>query len=334
LDDDDARAVADVLVDANLRGIDSHGLARVPAYLRRVHAGLAGGTARMASSGGPGPLQRVDAAGALGPAAATRAIDLAIELARRHGVGVVAVRNSTHFGAAGYYARRAAQRRLIGIVATNGPAVMAPHGSVEGFLGTNAVAIGAPLGRPGEFVLDMSCSVTARGRIMRAERLGRPIPQGLAIDGDGRPTTDPSAALAGAVLPLGGAKGSGLAFAVALLAGVLGGAAFDDEVVPMHGVQRPQNVGHVFMTLDPWHVADPAEALARVEALVERLHTLKPAEGVDRVRFAGERGDEEAAVRRRHGVPLAVAELLAVARACEECGLVAQAAHARALASA
>ncbi|MDP9344579.1 MAG: Ldh family oxidoreductase, partial [Actinomycetota bacterium] len=166
-----------------------------------------------------------------------------------------------------------------------------------------------------------------------ADALGAPIEPGLAIAADGQPTTDAGAALAGAVLPLGGAKGSGLAFAVCMLAGVLGGAGFDDEVAPMHGSSdRPQNVGHVFAVIDPWRLGDPADALARVEQLVDRLHALRPAAGFDRVRFAGERGDEQAAARRVHGIPLARAELEATARTCEECGLGPVADRARALA--
>lgn len=332
---DDAAAVADVLVDANLRGSDSHGVARVPAYLRRVHAGLAGGTERMGPLGHDAVLQRLDAAQALGPAAATKATDIAIDVARHHGVSVVAVGNSTHFGAAGFYARRAARRGLIAFVATNGPANMAPYGAAGPFLGTNAIAVGAPLGRAGEFVLDMSSSVAARGRIMRAQALGEPIPPGVAIDADGHPTTDATAALAGAVVPLGGPKGSAIAFAVSLLVGVLGGAAFDDEVVPMHGeVQRPQNVGHLFAVIDPWRLADADEARVRVEALVDRLHALRPAAGFDRVRFAGERGHEEVRRRRAEGVPVAASELEAIAWTCADCGLAAAADEARALAQA
>ena len=329
---DDSAAVADACVYANLRGIDSHGFARVPAYMRKVHAGLAGGTEAMSELADGGVLRRLDAGRALGPAAAVNAVDLAIELAQDHGIGVVAVANSTHFGAAGFYVRRAARLRLVAIAATNGPATMAPHGASEPFLGTNAIAVGAPLGRHGEFVLDMSSSIVARGRIMRADALGTAIEPGLAIDADGRPTTDARAALAGAVLPLGGAKGSALAFAVCLLAGVLAGAAFDDEVVPMHGGDRPQNVGHVFAVIDPWRLADPSEALDRVEQLVDRLHDLRPAEGFDRVRFAGERGDEQAAERRAEGIPIAAGELAAVGQACDDCGLPELAVRVRALA--
>lgn len=327
----DARAVAEVLVDANLRGVESHGIARLPTYLRRLHAGLARGTEHVTVVAQAGPMCRLDAGRALGPAVAVQATDRAIGLARVHGVGLVAVSDSTHFGHAGFYARRAAAQQLIALVATNGPANMAPHGGAQRFLGTNPLAVGVPLGGRGEFVLDMSSSVAARGKIIRSRALGRPVEAGWAIDPAGEPTTDPAAALAGAVLPLGGAKGSGLALSVSLLIGMLAGAAFDDEVAPMHGSDRPQRLGHVFLVIDPWRLADPHETLARAAALIDRLHAVRPAAGVERVLHAGERGELLAAERRRCGIPVEPEEIEAVADACAELGLADAAHRARAL---
>jgi LDH2 family malate/lactate/ureidoglycolate dehydrogenase len=331
LADDDAQAVAEVLVDANLRGIDSHGVARLPLYMRRVHAGLARGTEASRVVAHDGPLCRMDAAQALGPAVATKAVDHAVHLARDHGIGLVAVGDSTHFGHAGFYARRAACRQLIALVTTNGPANMAPHGGAERFHGTNPLALGIPLGRRGEFVLDMSASVVARGKIIRSHALERPIEPGWAIDSAGAPTIDPAAALAGAVLPLGGAKGSGLALGASLLTAVLAGAAFDHEVAPMHGCDRPQRIGHLFVVIDPWRLAPAHETLTRLEELVDRLHQVRPAGGFDRVLYAGERGELLARQRRRDGIPLEPAEVAALAETCDELGLAGVAAWALAL---
>lgn len=329
----DAAAIAAALVDANLRGVDSHGFQRVPAYMSRVRAGLAGGTESMSVAAEFGPVRRLDAARALGPAGATKAVDMAIELARAHGLGLVALGNSTHFGAAGFYARRAARAELVAIVTSNGPKNMAPHGAAAPFLGTAALAIAAPLGRGGEFVLDMSASVVARGKIMRARALGVELEPGVAIDADGAPTRDPAAALAGSVLPLGGPKGTGIAFAIDILAGLLAGAAFDDEATPMHGDRdSPQDLGQVFLVIDPWRLAEPEQARRRLEGLVDRMHALPAAEGFDRVLFAGERGDALAAERRRSGIPVAPAELEAVAAACAQSGLGDLAERVRALA--
>lgn len=322
LSEADAGAVADALVDANLRGNDSHGLTRVPVYMRRVASGVAGGTERMRELVQSGALCRVDAGSALGPAAAVRATERAAELARRHGVGLVAVGNSSHLGAAGFYARMAAKRGLVAIVATNGPANMAAHGSSERFLGTNALAVAVPAGSRGPVVIDMSCSAVARGKIIRARELGHAIGAGLAVDPEGNAATDPSAALAGAVLPFSGPKGSGLALVISILAGVMGGAGFDDEVVPMHGdTPGPQNLGHLFLVVDPWRLADRDEADARVERLIDRLHALRPAPGFERVLHPGERGDLEAEARAEAGIPVERAELRALARACRDLGL-------------
>lgn len=332
---EDASAVAEALIDANLRGHDSHGIARVPAYLGRLADGVAGSTGRMVEVARSGPLRRLDAGGALGPAAVVKATALAIELARDHGIALVAVGNSSHFGAAGFYARRAAKAGLLALVATNGPANMAPHGAAEPFLGTNALAVAIPLSGDEELVLDMSSSVAARGRIIRARDLGEPIEPGLAIDTEGNPTTDAAAALAGAVLPLGGAKGSGLALAISLATAILAGASFDHEAGRMHGKDiRPQDLGQIVLCIDPWRLAERADVERRVARLVECLHALRPAAGFDRVLYPGERGELERHSRLADGIPVPAAELESIALACERLGATGLAAEARALAGA
>jgi LDH2 family malate/lactate/ureidoglycolate dehydrogenase len=329
----DADAVADVLADANLRGVDSHGVERAPIYLSRIRRGLVHGTAAATITVDSGVLCRMDAAHALGPAISVVAVDRAVAMAGRHGMGLVAVGRSTHFGAAGYYARRAAAQGMIAFVASNAAGTMAPHGGAERFLGANPLAFGVPLGRHGEFVLDMSTSVAARGRIRRAEALGEPLPPGFAIDADGDPTTDPLAALAGCVLPVGGPKGSGLALAITLMTGMLAGADFDDEMDSMYAdFERPQNVGHLFWAIDPARLGDPATARERVEALIDRLHAVRPASGVDEVIFAGERQARLARERLAHGIPVARIEVDRLAAAADECGLGELAAEIRSLA--
>jgi len=330
----DAAIVAEVLVDANLRGVHSHGVERVPIYLRRVHAGLAGGTERLSVVAESGAMVRLDAGRALGPAAAVRATDMAIELAGQHGIGMVAVGGSSHFGHAGFYARRAARRELIALVLSNAASSMAPHGAAEPFLGANPLAIGVPLGDRDEFVLDMSTSIIARGRIRRAQAAGQTLDPGVALDAEGRPTTDPVAALTGSVLPIAGPKGTGLAFALCLLAGTLAGADFDDEVESMYsgatGTAAP-SIGHIMLTIDPWRLSDRTSTRRRLEALVDRLHGLRPSDGADRVQYAGERAEETLQRSLREGIELRVGELEEVARACVDCGLAAQADRARRL---
>jgi LDH2 family malate/lactate/ureidoglycolate dehydrogenase len=332
LDPADAGAVSEVLVDANLRGVDSHGLERAPIYLRRVHAGLAGGSAGVVTRTDAGAMVWQHAGGALGPVAAVAATDLAIERAGLHGIALVSVSGSSHFGHAGFYAQRGAAHGLLAIVASNAPASMAPHGAATAFLGANPVAIGAPLGRHGEFVVDLSTSVIARGRIRRARNLGGTIPEGCAIDAAGQPTTDPVAALRGSVLPFGGPKGSGLALGISLLTAFLAEADFDDELDSMYtDSQRPTNIGHVFIMIDPGRLTDAKTAAERAEAMVDRLHELAPAEGFERVRAAGEERERYARERRRFGIPVAVEELAAFARACSDCGVAGVAAAATGL---
>ncbi|MGD9529853.1 Ldh family oxidoreductase [Pseudonocardia sp.] len=328
----DAALVAEVLVYADLRGLTGHGVYRAPAYLERVRRGLAGGTRDMAEIGGVGAARRIDAGHALGPAAATRAVDRATELARTHGVGLVALRRTTHLGAAGFYVQRAARAGMVAIVTSNGPRAVAPHGAAEAFLGTNPLAVGMPLGRHGELVLDMSTAAMPREQIRIAAAAGREIPPGMAVDPTGRPTTDAAAAMAGSVLPVGGVKGSGLSLVVALLAGLVCDAEFDDEIGSMYSdFDRPQNLGQVFVVIDPGLLGPREHALARVEAFVDRLHALRVAEGADGVWFSGERGSERAARRRAEGIPLRPAVLEDLAQACETQGLAAEAAAVRAL---
>jgi LDH2 family malate/lactate/ureidoglycolate dehydrogenase len=239
-----------------------------------------------------------------------------VGLARRFGVSLVAVGGSSHFGCAGYYARMAAHAGQVAVVMTNSVKRMAPYGAAAPFLGTNPVAVGIPLPGRDPFVLDLSTSAEAGGKIMRAKERGEPIPPGVALDSEGRPTIDPAEALAGSLLPIAGAKGSGLALAVSLMAVLLAGAESDDVLAPMHGdLGRPQNVGHVFILADVEKIAAP-DGDQRVGEMVERLHRLPPVPGGRAVRYPG-----EGATARLDTVSLDIAELEAAAATCRECGL-------------
>jgi LDH2 family malate/lactate/ureidoglycolate dehydrogenase len=331
----DATSVADALIYADLRGIDSHGFDRLPTYMRRVKAGLAGGSESVAIVARHGALCRLDAGHALGPAAAVKAVDLAAEIADTDGVGLVAVGNGTNLGAAGFYALRAARRRLIGIVTGNAPKMMAPHGAREAFLGSNAIAIAIPMGDRDDFLLDMASTVSARGKIRRAGALGEPIESGVALDANGEPTTDPLSALAGVMLPMGGPKGAGLALAIALLVGILAEADFDDEVVSIYDadLSRPQNLGQVFLVVDPWRVTDRDRVNARLAQLVDRLHGLRSVLGFDVPRYAGEGAAQRAREREDAGIPVPIADIETALEACSACELPAVAREFAALIS-
>ncbi|HEU4978412.1 MAG TPA: Ldh family oxidoreductase [Solirubrobacteraceae bacterium] len=329
----DAAAVADVLLYANLRGIDSHGIDRAPVYMRRLAAGAARGTEAITVATERGGLRRLDAGHAVGPAAAVRAMDDAVALAARHGVGLVVLGRASNFAAAGYYALRAAETGRLALVSTNTPPIMAPHGASAAFLGSNPLALAVPLGDRDPLVLDMSTTVSARGRIRRAAAAGVPIGAGCALDSGGAPTTDAAAAMAGSLLPVGGAKGSGLALALGVFLALLAGSDFDDEAASIYAdATTPQNLGQLFLAIDPAAVGDLETWPGRCAALVSRLRSLPLAEGAGRVRYPGEGAAETARHRRRHGIPVEVADLEALATACEECGLADLAKRALALA--
>jgi LDH2 family malate/lactate/ureidoglycolate dehydrogenase len=332
LSSEDAFAVADVLIDANLRGISSHGFQRVPIYAKRVRQGLAGGSGEMSVVASFGALCQMNAGNGLGPAVAVKALDKAASLAKEYGVGLVALGGSTHFGAAGYYARRAASCGLVGLVMSNAPKTMVPYGASERFLGTNPLAIAIPLERHKPLVLDIATSVVARGKIIQAAQLGEPIPLGLAVDAEGRPTTDAKAALAGSVLPFAGPKGSGLALAIGMLCGVLAGADFDDELASMYeDFDKPQNVGQLFLVIDPWSIQDRAFGQGRWDALIDRLSALTPVEGHRSIQYPGQPEEAVARERAHSGIPISSAELIAFVDCCTEFGFEDLAATARSL---
>jgi len=297
----DAALVAESLVEAELQGQPAHGLLRLPFLLDRLRAGLINPrpTLRLESERPAAVL--LDADNALGPVAGVRAVDLAAERARRSGVGLVAVRRSNHLGSLGFYLRRCTAGGLVGLAFTNTPPAISPPGARTPYLGTNPIAAGFPT--PGEpVIIDMATSQVARGHILKAARLGEPIPEGWAVDAEGRPTTDPEAAIDGSLLPLGGDKGFALALLVEVLSGVLAGAAVGPEVAgTFTPSDRESNVGHCFLALD-------AEAIAPgFAARMERLAVdLRRAGG----RAPGDRRHAERARRQASGIDLA-SELVA-----------------------
>jgi (2R)-3-sulfolactate dehydrogenase (NADP+) len=247
-----ARPTARALVAAEADGQGGHGLSRVPSYALQARAGKVRGDARPAVERVAGAALRVDA----GFGFAYPAIDLAIEslvpLARDQGIAVAAVHHSHHFGQAGAHAERLAERGLVAIVLGNSPKAMAFWGGRRPMLGTNPLAFAAPLpGREPPLVIDLALSVAARGRIVAAEKAGKPIPGDWAVDAEGRPTTDPKAALAGALLPIGGAKGGALALMVEILAAAVTGSAYGWEASSFFDDRGgPPDMGHVLVALD------------------------------------------------------------------------------------
>ncbi|WP_366653686.1 Ldh family oxidoreductase [Fodinicurvata sp. EGI_FJ10296] len=286
--DDQARIVADGLVFADARGIGSHGIVRLPVYASRLEAGVvAADPATSVTKVASGALS-VDGGNGLGLAVGTRAADEAVALAGETGIALAAVRNSNHYGAAGFYAERAVAHDTILITASNAPPNMAPWGGKTRFLGTNPLSVGVPAGTEPPVIIDMATSVVARGKIILADHEGRSIPEGWAIDPDGRPTTDARAALEGAVLPFGGAKGSAISFLLDILCGVLSGAAYGHHLRTLEDLSTQQDVGHVFIAIRPDVFMPMAAFRQRMDDIIGMLRGVPPAPGTDAVLCPGD----------------------------------------------
>jgi (2R)-3-sulfolactate dehydrogenase (NADP+) len=250
---ENARATARALVAAEADGQGGHGLSRVPSYAVQARAGKVDGHATPRLERVAGAAVRVDG----GFGFAYPAIDLAITalapIAREQGIAVAAIHRSHHFGQAGAHAERLARSGLVAIVLGNSPKAMAFWGGRRPALGTNPLAFAAPLpGGADPLVIDLAMSVAARGKIVAAEKAGQAIPPDWAVDAQGNPTTDPKAALGGALLPIGGAKGGALALMIEIMAAALTGSAYGWEASSFFDDKGgPPNMGHVLIALDP-----------------------------------------------------------------------------------
>ena len=301
----ESREIADHLVLANLRGVDSHGVSRVGVYAERLEAGLVARETRLRVLHETPVSALLDGGNGPGIVVAARAMDIAARKAGESGVGAVSVRRSNHCGMLAYYTRRAAAGGLISLATTSAPANMAPWGGAERFFGTNPLSYGIPAGEEDDIVFDMASSHVARGKIILAGKNGQSIPLGWALDPDGRETTDPGDALEGLVLPLGGPKGSGIAFLVEVLSSILSGANFGPHIPPLYdNPDEEQDVGHFFLALRPDLFQPRREFLGRMDGLIREIRAIRPAPGVEEVLLPGEpelRKEEE---RRENGIPL------------------------------
>jgi LDH2 family malate/lactate/ureidoglycolate dehydrogenase len=297
-DPDRAELVAQSLVDADLEGVSSHGVMLVPMYVDRLLAGSVDGAADPATVHDRDAVAVIDARNGFGQVTGDRAMEVAIDKARVHGLGMVTVRHGFHFGMARRYALQAAERGCVGIVSCNTRPLMPAPGGAERMVGNNPVAIALPTAGDIPVVLDIALSEAAMGKIRMAGTAGHPIPDTWATDSDGAPTTDPAAAIEGMLLPAGGHKGFGLAFMLDLLAGVLSSGAWGDSVTPLYGDPAvPYDASHLFLAIDAAHFRPLAEVQAEVEEAAERVRSSSPAPGTDRVYSPGQPEWE----RRRQG---------------------------------
>ena len=240
---------ANALINAELVGAYGHGLSRLKMYCDRISRNVINPKPNIKIKKISQSISYIDANDSIGFVAADLAIKKSIQIAKKTGLGMVAVKNSGHYGLSGYYAEQAVKKNLITMIYTNAPPAVAPHGALKSLFGTNPICFGSPSGSKIPFILDTSISMINRGKIRVAARNNKKIPEGVALDKFGKPTTDAKKALKGVQLPIAGFRGSGLAWMVDILSGVLTGGNHGGRVKdPFDDFSGPQNIGHLFIT--------------------------------------------------------------------------------------
>jgi LDH2 family malate/lactate/ureidoglycolate dehydrogenase len=315
-----AEIVADSLIQADLRGVESHGVVRTGIYLKRVEAGLINPHAEPKIYESGDVTAVVDGQNNFGAVVGMSALDYAIKRAKEKGAAVVGVKESNHFGTGAYYALKAIENNMILLVMSNASQTMPPTGGIRPFIGTNPLCVGIPAGEELPYLLDMATSVVARGKIIVASQKQQSIPLGWAIDKEGNPTTDADAALDGSVLPLGGPKGYAISMFIDILAGVLTGAGFGKYVNNMYeNWEDPQNVGHFFIAIDIGRFLPIDLFKKRMDIYIQEIKAEPKAPGVAEILIPGELEHRMVLKRKKEGIelPIKVAEELSeIGRKC------------------
>jgi len=304
-----ASVVAQCLIAADLRGVDTHGMNRVPSYMERIRQGVLNGSATPELKQITPAVAQVDAHNGFGFVAADVGMAAAIKSAKIYGIGMASIKNSNHFGMSAWVVQKALEADMMSLVFTNSSPALPVWGGKNKLLGVSPLACGAP-GKEHPFILDMAPSVAARGKIYKAKRRGEQIPADWALDKNGKPTTDPAVALDGGVmLPIGGPKGSGLAVMMDVFSGVLSGSAFAGHVTGPYDPSKPSNVGHFLVAIKPDLFMSLDDFRERMQYLYERVIGAEKAVGVDRIYFPGELEQLQQKERERTGIPLVQAEI-------------------------
>jgi LDH2 family malate/lactate/ureidoglycolate dehydrogenase len=285
---EDAKIVADVMVETNLRGIESHGVRWLDIYLKRIMAGCVKPVTNLTTIREKAAYLLLDAEGGLGQVAMSRGIQIGIEKAKDAGLCIVAVRNSNHFGAAGYYGELATKANLAAMVMTNGTPLMAPWGGITPCIGTNPISFAFP-SRRDPVILDMATSAIARGKVFVAAQKGYPLPDGVAINKNGLPTTDAKEALEGILLPFGGPKGYGMSLVIDIMAGIMTGSNHGKAITSLYGdMEHPQNIGHYALVINIADFLDLEDYFNEVEKSRNELKGSELAQDFTEIFLPGE----------------------------------------------
>ena len=288
---DDAVLMAEVLTDAQMKGITTHGYIRVKKYVDCIKSGGIQPAGELKIETELPSWAKVDGQGGLGIVIACKAADLAIKKAKETGVGIVNVYNSHHLGPAGYYAAKCADAGMMGMVMSNGDVLVAATGSREKTIGNNPFAYAVPAGKYDKILYDVAMSMGSDMKIIQMEKEGKQVPNGWMLDAQGRPSNNPSDYMAGGVLlPFGGYKGYGLALMVETFAAVLSGAAVTQNVHAWNNTPGTSgNVGHFIMALDIAKMCDLDEYIKRTETIIDEIKGSKKAEGAEGIFYPGEK---------------------------------------------
>ncbi len=275
------------IINAELVGAHSHGLSRLKMYCDRIHKKIINPKPKIKIKKISQSISQVDANNSIGFVAADIGIKQAIKNAKKTGIGLVGIKNSGHYGLSGYYAEQAVKKNLIAFCFTNAPPAIAPHGARKSLFGTNPICFGTPTSSKIPFILDTSVSLINRGKIRLAAKTGKKIPEGVALDKFGRPTTDAKKALKGIQLPIAGFRGSGLAWMVDILSGVFTGGNHGGKVKdPFDDFSGPQNIGHLFFVMKPnLFVGNYSQ---RIKENIKRIKRLPKIKNVKEILYPGQ----------------------------------------------
>jgi len=288
LSNNHSKICTDYLLKAELINAQSHGLARLKMYCDRLKKGLINSKPKFKIKKISSSISHINADNSIGFVAADLGIKIAIQNAKKTGIGLVAIKKSGHYGLSSFYAEQAVKKNLIVFCFTNAPPALAPHGAKKSLFGTNPICFGAPTGST-PFIFDSSVSMINRGKIRRAEKLGLKIPFGVALNKKGNITTDAKQALQGTQLPIAGFKGSGLAWMIDILSGVLTGSSHGGKTKdPFDDFSGPQNIGHLFITINP-NVFSGNNFLKEMKKNIKLVKKLPKAKGFSSIMYPGER---------------------------------------------
>lgn len=302
----DAEVWSNVIVETSLRGMDSHGILVLPLYAQMLEAGGIRTNSQLEVVNDNGATALLDGAGGIGAVVADRAMSLALERATQFGISYVTVRNSNHFGMAGFYAAKSLDRDMIGVALTNSGPAIAAWGGRSKVIGSNALAVAVPSGEEFPLILDIAVGASAAAKIFAAAEKGERIPTDWMIDQTGHPTDDPNALFSGGVmLPFGKHKGYGIGVIVDVLTGVLSGGLFSTAVKGFgRELSEPLRVSHGFCAIDIERFIPLHQFRSRMDEMIREIKKSEPMENVDRVYLPGERGFITRKERQELGIPL------------------------------